>query len=126
MISRLATGLRVNLQQSRKRFTSAHMRIISFDFRVKIAALQLRLEKRGADLAARSVRVLRIKRERLDRLRLQLEERSPLRVLERGYAIATDASGNVLRSAETIAVGDMVGIQLARGRLTGEVKKKEQ
>jgi exodeoxyribonuclease VII large subunit len=124
MMSRLATGLRLNLEQSRKRFGLAHLRIVSFDFRMKIAALRLRLEKRGADLAACGERLLRQKREPLDRLRLQLEERSPLRVLERGYAIATDGTGNVLRSAEQVAVGDSIAIQLARGRLTTEVKTK--
>src|ERR1700681_369809 len=106
LTSRLAHGLRANIQQSRKRFTIAHLRIVSFDFRMKIAALRLRLEKRTADLAARSERLLRIKRERLDRLRLQLEERSPLRALERGYAIATDAAGQLLRDAAQVAAGD--------------------
>jgi exodeoxyribonuclease VII large subunit len=125
MTSRLALGLRAQLEKSRKRFTAVHLRIVSFDFRVKIAAFRLRLAKRSADLSLRAERLLRTKRERLDRLRLQLEERSPLRVLERGYAIATDAAGNVLRSVENVALGDSVAIQLHRGRLTTEVKRKE-
>jgi len=125
MISRLAVGLRANLQRSRKRFTTSHIRIVSFDFRMKIAGLRLRLEKRSSELGARGERMLRAKRERLDRLRLQIDERSPLRVLERGYAIATDAAGNVLRSADQVAIGDTVAVQLARGRLTTEVKKKD-
>ena len=124
LTSHLAHGLRGNLQQSRKRFTTAHVRIVSFDFRNKIAALRLRLEKRGADLAARSERLLRAKRERLDRLRLQVEERSPLRALERGYAIATDATGALLRDAAQVSVGDAVQIQLHRGGLLTQVKAK--
>jgi exodeoxyribonuclease VII large subunit len=48
-----------------------------------------------------------------------------LKVLERGYAIATDASGNVLRDAAQVQVGDSVSLQLHRGRLTTEVRKKE-
>jgi exodeoxyribonuclease VII large subunit len=125
MTSRLALGLRAQLEKSRKRFTAAHLRIMSFDFRVKIAAFRLRLEKRSADLSLRAERLLRAKRERLDRLRLQLEERSPLRVLERGYAIATDAAGNVLRDAAQVSLGDTVAIQLHRGKLSTEVKGKE-
>jgi exodeoxyribonuclease VII large subunit len=125
LTSRLAHGLRANLHHSRRRFTTAHMRIVSFDFRMKIATLRLRLEKRSSDLAARAERLLRAKRERLDRLRLQLEERSPLRVLERGYAIATDAAGHALRDATQIAVGDTVNVHLHRGKLSTEVKKKE-
>jgi exodeoxyribonuclease VII large subunit len=57
---------------------------------------------------------------------VQLEERSPARVLERGYAIATDAAGNILRDAEQVAIGDSVGLQLYRGRLTTEVKRKSE
>jgi len=125
MTSRLALGLRARLEQSRKRFTAAHLRIASFDFRVKIAAFRLRLEKRAAELGVRAERFLRAKRERLERFRLQLEERSPLRVLERGYAIATDAAGNLLRDAAQVVLGDSVSIQLHRGRLTAEVKKNE-
>jgi exodeoxyribonuclease VII large subunit len=125
MTSRLALGLRAQLEKSRKRFTAAHLRIMSFDFRVKIAAFRLRLEKRSAELAVRMERLLRTKRERLARLALQLEERSPLRVLERGYAIATDAAGTVLRDAAQVALGDSVGVQLHRGKLSTEVKGKE-
>src|SRR3981189_1979252 len=125
MTSRLAHGLRANIRHSRRRFTTAHMRIVSFDFRMKIATLRLRLEKRSAALGARVDRLLRAKRERMDRLRLQLEERSPLRALERGYAIATDAAGTLLRDPTQVAVGDTVNIQLHRGKLFTEVKKKE-
>ena len=125
MTSRLALGLRARLEQSRKRFTVAHLRIVSFDFRMKIAAFRLRLEKRAADLGVRAERLLRAKRERLARLALQLEERSPLKVLERGYAIATDASGAVLRDAAQVQLGDSVSLQLHRGRLTTEVKEKK-
>lgn len=123
--SRLGAALLARLDQSRRRFTAAQLRIVSFDFRAKIAALRLHLEKRSADLGLRAERMLRAKRERLDRLRLQLEERSPMRVLERGYAIATDAAGNVLRSADQVAIGDTVALRLACGRLTTEVKNKE-
>jgi exodeoxyribonuclease VII large subunit len=124
LTARLAHALRANVQQSRKRFTTAHVRIVSFDFRMKIAALRLHLEKRGSELGARAERLLRAKREHLDRLRLQLEERSPLRVLERGYAIATDAAGAILRDSTQVAEGDTVAVRLYRGRLLTEVKQK--
>jgi len=125
MTARLALGLRARLEHSRKRFNAAFLRIASFDFRVKIAAFRLRLEKRSTELGVRIERLLRAKRERLTRLALQIEERSPLKVLERGYAIATDASGVVLRDAAQAAIGDSVSLKLHRGRLTTEVKKKE-
>jgi exodeoxyribonuclease VII large subunit len=124
LTARVALGLKARLEQSRKRFTAAHLRIASFDFRVKLAALRLRLESRSAELGVRAERWLQKKRERLDRLGLQLQERGPLKVLERGYAIATDAAGNVLRDSNQAEIGDSISIQLHRGRLSSEVKNK--
>jgi exodeoxyribonuclease VII large subunit len=121
---RLATDLRARLEHSRRRFSTAYLRISSFDFRVKLAALSLRLEKRTHDLGACTERLLRVKRENLQRLTIQLQERSPLQVLDRGYAIATDAAGNILRDAARVALGDEVKLQLRRGRLVTEVKEK--
>jgi exodeoxyribonuclease VII large subunit len=125
LTARVAQGLRARLDQSRKRFSVAQLMIVSFDFRMKIVALRLRLQTRSTDLGARAERLLRVKRERWERLTLQLQERSPLKVLERGYAIATDAVGNVLREVNQVAVGDVVTIQLHRGRLISEVKQKQ-
>jgi len=68
----------------------------------------------------------RKKGERWERLALQLQERGPLKALERGYAIATDVRGNVLRSTEQVAVGDTVGIRLQRGTLQTEVRKRNE
>jgi exodeoxyribonuclease VII large subunit len=125
LTSRVAQVLRARLVDARKRYTAAHVKIVSFDFRARVSAFRLRLERRSDMLSARADRLLRSKRDRLDRLRLQLEERSPLKALERGYAIATDAAGNLLRDANQVAVGDTIAIQLYRGRLISEVKKKE-
>jgi len=125
MTARLAQGLRGRLEQSRRRFTLAHLRIARFDFRSRVASLRLRVEKRSGELGLRAERLLRAKRERIERLRLQLEERSPLKVLERGYAIATDAHGNVLRSSDEVALGQAVLIRLHRGRLSAEVRSKQ-
>jgi exodeoxyribonuclease VII large subunit len=124
LTSRLALGLRARLEQSRRRFTAARLRIASFDFRVKMAALRLRLEKRSHDLGSCTERLLRLKRENWQRLSLQLQERSPMQVLERGYAIATDAAGNILRDAARVPLGDEIYVQLRRGRLLTEVKNK--
>jgi exodeoxyribonuclease VII large subunit len=124
-IGRLALAVQGRLERARRRFTVAETRIAAFDLRARIAALRVRLEQRSGDLRVRVERFLVLKRQRMERLRLQLDERSPLRVLERGYAIVYDAAGNVVRAAEQVAIGDEVAVQLARGRLAAEVKKKE-
>jgi len=125
LTGRLAVALRTRLEVVRRRFSIAQTRIAAFDFRARIAGLRLRLEQRSGVLRVRLERFLAAKRQRLERLMLQLDERSPLRLLERGYAICYDAAGNVVRATEQVAIGDEVAVQLARGRLAAEVKKKE-
>ncbi len=125
LVARLGVALQGRLERLRRRFTVAQTRIVAFDLRARIAALRLRLEQRASDLQVRAERFLVAKRQRLERLMLQLDERSPLRVLERGYAIVYDAAGNVVRAVEQVAIGDEIAIQLARGRLGAEVKRKE-
>jgi exodeoxyribonuclease VII large subunit len=76
-------------------------------------------------LRLRVERLLAAKRQRFERLILQLDERSPLRVLDRGYAIVYDAAGNVIRAADSVAPGDEISLRLARGRLIAEVNRRE-
>jgi len=124
LTSRLAFGLKARLTTSHRRFTAAHMRIRSFDFRKKMGALRLSVQKCDHDLCVRIERAIRLQRDRWERFALQLQERSPLKALERGYAIATDAAGNVLRDADQVSTGDAVNVQLHRGRLSTQVKAK--
>jgi exodeoxyribonuclease VII large subunit len=125
LTSRLTSGLRARLEDSRKRLNTARLRVASFDFRAKIGVLRLRLQKRTQELGVRQERVVRVKREKWERLALQLQERSPLKVLERGYSITTDAAGKVVRDSTQVQIGEALSIQLHRGRLISEVKKKE-
>ena len=124
--ARLAELIARRLEASRRRFAVAQARIASFDLRARIATLSARLGQRAGELHARIDRLLTARLERVKRLRMQLDERSPLRVLERGYAIVYDAQGNVLRSALQVEVGDSVSIQLARGRLRTDVRGKSE
>jgi exodeoxyribonuclease VII large subunit len=121
---RLGDLLRRRLELARRRFGVAQARVASFDLRARIAALRARLEQRAGDLTRRIERQLGARRQRLERLMVQLDERSPLRVLERGYAIACDAAGALLRDAAQVALGDEIQVQLARGKLAAEVKGK--
>jgi exodeoxyribonuclease VII large subunit len=125
LASRLGVALQGRLERLRRRYTVAATRIASFDLRARIRTLGLRLVQRSAELGIRMERVLVGKIQRLETLRVQLDERSPLRVLRRGYAICTDASGNVVIDAEQVPAGGEVTIQLARGRLGAEVRTRD-
>lgn len=64
-------------------------------------------------------------RERLALAAASLDALSPLGVLQRGYAIAQDASGRLLRDAATVTPGDAVSVRLAKGKLNARVESKE-
>ena len=121
---KLSRDLRARLEMSRRRLAAVHLQIMSCDFRAKIGLLRLRLKQREHDLRARAERLIGVKRESLNRLSLQLQERSPEQLLKRGYAIATDGAGNILHDAAQVSIGDAVSVQLHHGRLNTEVKDK--
>lgn len=50
-----------------------------------------------------------------------LQSLGPEQTLNRGYAIVTDAQGNLVKDAGTIHLGDAVSIRLKQGKLTAEV-----
>jgi exodeoxyribonuclease VII large subunit len=65
-------------------------------------------------------------RERLALAAASLDALSPLGVLQRGYAIAQDASGKLVRDAAAINAGDEVSVRLAKGKLNTRVLTTEQ
>jgi exodeoxyribonuclease VII large subunit len=64
-------------------------------------------------------------RERLALAAASLDALSPLGVLQRGYAIAQDASGKPLRDASSVKEGDAVSVRLAKGRLGTRIERIE-
>jgi exodeoxyribonuclease VII large subunit len=66
---------------------------------------------------------LRLQRngDRLERMQAMLAQLGPERTLARGYAIATDASGQLIRNADSAPVGSQLKLRLASGTLSAEV-----
>jgi exodeoxyribonuclease VII large subunit len=62
-------------------------------------------------------------RERLALAAASLDALSPLGVLQRGYAIAQDASGKLVRDAGTMSIGDAVSVRLAKGKLGTRIER---
>jgi exodeoxyribonuclease VII large subunit len=54
-----------------------------------------------------------------------LDAMSPLKVLERGYAIAQNAVGKIVRDASAASVGDELRVRLWKGALDCRVEKTE-
>ena len=60
----------------------------------------------------------------VQRYQASLHALSPYAVIERGYALTTTQSGQVVHSLKDVAVGDVITTQLKDGTFTSEVKKK--
>ena len=120
----LRAALERVVTRKQRRFTVARVRFAALDLRARVGKLRRGLDERSRDLRVRIDHALIAKRRRLEAGTLQLEERSPFQLLERGYAIAYDASGKVLRSPDQVALGDDISVRLARGQLDATVRRK--
>lgn len=78
-----------------------------------------------AALAAATRRFLLVRRARWERTGARLEEMSPLKILDRGYALVFDSTGKLVKDAAQVKIGDEVSARLARGTIVSTVKKKE-
>jgi exodeoxyribonuclease VII large subunit len=94
------------------------------DLRLRIAAARRRLE--AADAAILQLARLRITRAhgRLDPLTAHLTQLSPLKILERGYALVTDANGRIVKEPADAPVGSEIDVRLARGKIAASVIKR--
>lgn len=119
--ARLQRIARHHLGRARERLQSAEGRLHRVAPDQTIAARQRDM----AQLAARLSRVTRQRLgtadSRLGGAMRALHSVSPLQTLERGYAIARDAHGQVVRVADNVAIGDRIVVDLARGQLDCEV-----
>src|SRR5580693_289467 len=109
-----------------RRFGIVQMRFAVLDLRARVGMLRRRWERDSADLQVRFERVVKSKRKLFDALETQLKERDPLRLLERGYAVAYDASGKVLRSPDQVVIGDDISVRIAQGELGASVRTKKK
>ena len=78
-------------------------------------------------LTAAGRSVLGSRRKRLGALAAQLDSLSPLRVLERGYAVVTnERDGRVVTDAQDVEIGDLLDIRLKRGRLRARAENRQE
>ena len=86
------------------------------DKRMELVHLQQRLGDLSSALLAR-------KRQRFGALAASLDAMSPLKVLGRGYAMARNEEGRILRSWRDVSPGDRVNVTLGEGGFAAAVDK---
>ncbi|GAG10518.1 unnamed protein product, partial [marine sediment metagenome] len=90
----------------------------------------LQESQRADELLQRARRALEMRvaraRERVAMLQARIEALNPVRVLERGYALAFDEAGRLLRSAGETSPGERVRVELGRGAILCRVEGREE
>ncbi len=116
---------RVNVTASllRKKMEALTRRLRDLDLRLRIATARRRLEA-GDGGAVQLIR-LRLTRAhgRLDPLVANLTQLSPLKILERGYAIVSNEAGRIVKEPAEAPEGSNNDVRLARGRIAARVTR---
>lgn len=122
---KLETLMTRSAHRARRRFDGVSLRLQPMRLAARIASARTRFDvacaERDAAIAAR----LEDAGARLAVAAASLDALSPLAVLQRGYALAQDESGRLLRDASALLPGDKLHLRLARGALLARVEKTE-
>ncbi len=117
---RLRERLRFFFDARERSSRALETRLRRFDVRPRLAAGRRRLEA-AQSLSVESIRRrLAQRRSAFDQLNTQLDALSPLKVLERGYAIVSNQSG-IVKDAAAAPPASRIHVRLARGELDAVV-----
>ena len=114
---RLRERIRERLERRRRVLQSLETRLRQKDLRLQLAELRRRLERASAAAAENMKLRLAAARGRFEPLAAQLEQLSPLGILERGYAIVQDETGRAIKDASEAPVNSSLGVRLWKGKL---------
>lgn len=121
---RLEKSQRRLIEQNRRRWERASAAVRHYDARRVLAGMGKDLATQSANLGAAMRNTLLVHKSRLERIQLQLQALSPVAILERGYALVFDSSGNLVKDTRQVAIGQEVSARLAQGTLTARVERK--
>jgi exodeoxyribonuclease VII large subunit len=122
-VARLETAARGGLVSRSARVASLERRLGHLHPSVRLAREARSLAGLRSRLQAAVRATVARQGGRVVQLAASLDAMSPLKVLGRGYAIATTVAGRALREAADVEVGDAVEIRVARARLGAVVTR---
>jgi exodeoxyribonuclease VII large subunit len=123
---RLAQALGARTAPMRRAIERIGARMGESSLRAIVTARRVRVETAQARLNAAIAAIAEKRRMRLGSAAQRLDSVSPLRVLERGYAVVAKLrDGRAIVDAESVVVGDELNIRLNRGRLTARTIARE-
>lgn len=126
LAQRLARAMQFTLSQQQRQLGQLGRRLASQDMARLHRAESERIERLQRRLASAMQRQLEARQARLHSAARALNAVSPLAVLGRGYAIAQDEQGQIVRRAQDTQPGQLLKLKLGEGRLSVEVKRRYQ
>jgi exodeoxyribonuclease VII large subunit len=118
---RMRERLRAAIDQRERARRTLDVRLRRFDMRPRLAADRRAMEAAHA-AALISIRAqLARRRSKSEQLAAKLSQLSPLRILERGYAIVSHEAG-ILKEASAAPAGSRIHVRLAKGELDATVR----
>ncbi len=115
--TRLTTAAQEYVTMARSRLDGAARNLGYLSPAPQIATYRQGVDERRAQLDRLQSELLGRLRERLAAKSAALHAASPQAILERGYALVTDADGNVVRQADAVETGDKLRVRLAEGEI---------
>ena len=121
----LQTLITRTVRNAQSRANAVTQKLSPARLQTRVVNAQARFETASSGCSVAMEMQLQQARERLGLAAASLDALSPLAVLQRGYAIAQDKSGALLRDAKSVGVGDEVRVRLVKGRLNTRVESVE-
>jgi exodeoxyribonuclease VII large subunit len=123
---RLAQALRARTNPLRFGVAEISARLAEANLRAALAVRRTRIETLARRLAAATESAVETRRIQLGGIGKQLDAVSPLKVLDRGYAVVVNRrDGRAVADASAVEIGDELDIRLRRGRLTARTIGRE-
>ena len=123
---RMGQGMRKNLERGARRLGELASRPVMESPLGFVQQRRLDLDRLSDRLAAAENQLLSAKKQKYIHLAASLEAMSPLKVLSRGFSVATDPDGRVLRSAAELSPGDRIHIRMEHGGADCRVEKRTE
>lgn len=105
---------------------SSYANRIRLVFSSRISLMESSVDRHEARVRNAYVMKLALMESALHVLVTRISSADPRRILERGYALALDASGVVLKSVSNLSVGDKFNVMFADGVIEGKVENLKQ
>ncbi|HET7893604.1 MAG TPA: exodeoxyribonuclease VII large subunit [Candidatus Sulfotelmatobacter sp.] len=120
---RMELAERQVLQQAHRGWEAVSAAIRHYDLRLVLSGMRRELESGTVALVAIMRNVMLQHRVRSERMHTALESLSPLAILERGYALVFDSSGQLLKDARGVKPGEEISARLAHGEVHATVRE---